>query len=224
MTDWYKIKRGLIRVNWVEKQFYPATWHPWSNTLAYYPFVDNQLDETGNTSLSAQAWVQQTIWYRFTRDQNNVIFVNWSMNNCRFTSFYAKAYGRVWNFWAYLVWIPICWVVYYYVENNGAWFPYMYSIQYRNWASSRWQSPWRYPISNDTWYHFAYWIDANNNITFYLNWVQQANFSISWSYTDSCTLWTNVDFVISNLILEDKVRTADEVTAYYNQTKSQYGL
>ena len=24
MTDWYKIKRWLIRVNWVEKQFYPA--------------------------------------------------------------------------------------------------------------------------------------------------------------------------------------------------------
>ena len=24
MTDWYKIKRWLIRINWEEKQFYPA--------------------------------------------------------------------------------------------------------------------------------------------------------------------------------------------------------
>ena len=214
----------LVNVYLWEKKVWPGWWEPWVNTIAYYPFGNDQLDATWNTTLSTQAWVQDTIWFRFTRDQNNSISVNWTnVSSGRWVSFYAKAYGRVWKFGAYMISVPIWWVVYYYIENTS-WFPYMYSIQYRSWQSSWGQSSWRYPISNDTRYHFAYWIDTSDNITFYLNGVQQANFQISWYATDPCALWTNIDFTISEFILEDKARTAEEIQAYYNQTKSKYWI
>ena len=91
-----------------------------------------------------------------------------------------------------------------------------------------------YSMSANTWYL----------VTFTRSWTSTAlyiNGSLIWTWTGDKTWTHNIRFKLNNagdtssstysnnaywseLIWESKVRTADEITNYYNQTKWNYGL
>lgn len=197
-------------------------WSPNANTVAYYPFKDDQLDVTWNTTLTYTNWTKQSVWFYYDNTDN---LINWLGSTPRFVSYWAKVNWRhSGTSGAYLCWIPLWWVVYYYI-NWGSGTPYQYTIQYRNWESSWTQSPSTYPITNNTWYNFAYGIDGSN-IVFYLNWEKKADFTYSGTLYDegAASIGSNVKIYIADLIYETKCWTAQEVASYYNKTKSTYWL
>lgn len=67
----------------------------------------------------------------------------------------------------------------------------------------------------------------------YIDWIYAGKASASYSWSRTANVWhqiwqwTNMAWGIaqySDYIIENKARTSDEVLAYYNQTKSNYGL
>ena len=225
MTDWYKIKRILTWINWEEKQIYPATWHPWANTVAYYPIETNVNDYSWNSknmtnngvAFGTYAWVQ--CWYF---DNNSYASRSWSLFtwNPTFTvSIWMNNISRNW------------WEVPWSFGSNLSTNSFLYWI-----SDSRKLNIWWYSNDRDTWYT----INTNTwyNVIFAYNpswWDVYVNWSKVYTWTWSPTIWNNTTRIsgdqwnwqnwywyLSKLIFEDRKWTATDVTNYYNATKSTY--
>ena len=86
------------------------------------------------------------------------------------------------------------------------------------------------------WYHIALTAEQwNNNWKIYVNcvdvtswwavssyaWIGWTNFRINWFFWQS---WYGINWYMSNFIVENATRTAQEISDYYNQTKSLYWI
>lgn len=202
-----KIKEAYVGSELVR----PTWWHPSSNTLAYYPFADNQLDSTWKTTLPI-SWTRQTIWYMFTCGSRE----NWYINNTKS----AKTLS--------------CWA---YINNPGSnsamlelktlWYcTASPNTNVRN--KLQWQA------SNGSWFTLgnAFSVSWWNLFTFIYTWTAvywylNAELKWTWQYTlidVNCVLWHLVTITLSELIIEDKARTRQDIINYYNKTKSLYWL
>lgn len=231
MTDWYKIKRVLIWQGWVEKQIYPAGWKPWANTVAYYPL-------NSTTNFTDQSWNG----YDLTNSWGSITTFNWV--SCAYYSGSTSVYSqntsitfwttRTINFWVYVA------------SNRQN--PIVWTWAYSYWAYSTivlWLTPNGYAsISN----YQNYWLDGTKNLSWgWVNMVWVVNWSdwkvytnwqleLSWWYTlnswSQLKIWWRLggsgseyfQWYVNEIILENKERTAQEISDYYNQTKSNYGL
>jgi hypothetical protein len=88
-------------------------------------------------------------------------------------------------------------------------------------------------MSKDTWYYVTITRDGVD-CRYYINgslvwvktwttWTYDTRFKLNNAENTSSSTYAN-DQYFSEMILENKVRSADEITAYYNATKSNYGL
>jgi len=206
---------------WREEQ----RWQPWANTVAYFPFKDDQLDATNNCSINS-TWTKQTIWFRFTSSSSKIgITIPSSKQTSRFYSCRTKCINiPTWTRGNVSSMLTSYWTMrffYKYDQNT-------HTKQFGYWKDSSniiWSSTKTVSLSNR--FHLAYWCDSSNNYKWWINW----NLVFDWQATAQRFIntvdwfqWENATIDYSDLILESELRTSQEVLDYYNQTKSDYGL
>ena len=235
---WYKIQKIYI---W-QTQVRPSGWwwHPWANTVAYYP-----LDSTN--TVNDLSWNNYTL----TTSHTNPTFWTYQWVDCASFNGSNTELKTVsvnpWTYWSSFTvscWVygtatwdrvPICNVYY-----NSTWL----NRQIR--AHSSWSSI--FEFNGTSWTNTSFWISANaqawhnllftangNNITTYVDGAQVATgtntkWNNNWTFTIWCG-WDEADgyfwwfnWWLSNVIVENKVWTVDEVSEYYNQTKANYWI
>ena len=231
MTDWYKIKRVLIWQNNQEKQIYPATWNPWANTVAYYPLTDDFNDHKWSWTLYN---LTNNGWSLTTLSWVKCAYYNWSSYSSNSSiSFWST---RTLLAWCYLLWN---WMIAYTGTYNSSRYNLLALFSNNSWKLnvSDLQVTWFNTSSTylNQWVLLAWIVDGQSTSTMkmYINWSLYNESSRNYWSTDTSWLWVwrkydiNSDYLtwyISNLIIENKAWTAQEVLDYYNQTKSQYGL
>ena len=241
---WYKVKRILTWVNGQEKQIYPAGWKPWANTIAYFPLENNSNEGSWKTVTSSDSSVSySTLWWVKCANVSS----NWGIT-CTTSIFdWSSAWTeQTMSFWLYQNAMPSWRSRYAFeFERNGYYSFYFLSRSnnvYRYEGISAWStidvnipssdiwtwvyftlvnsSSWKYMYKNGvliwswTWSSRPRWNRPNN--------YQEAN-KILCSRT-----WPNdgesLNWWLRELIFEKKCRTLQEISDYYNQTKSTYGL
>lgn len=213
-------------------------WEPWENTIAYFPLTSTTTvnDMSGNnhnlTNQNVTFWTYQWVncWYFNARWSST--WYCWLVNS----SFYPRVSSSLpltVNVWFYASWNttynnpriaePIMWAKDYWNKIIAWW----YNNGNINWA----------PFNIWEWTNVCFILTDSNHYTVYKNWVQQyadvytaslvssSRYFTMWTRSDNWTqYWDKWDWWISNFILENKARTAQEVLEYYNLTKSTYGL
>ena len=202
-------------------------WIPTSNTIVYFPLTDDLDDYYGNYTLTANNWA--VIW---TVDW--VKCLDFSASN----SYADCSISTLPQWWQ--VRTNMCWVRY----NSIGWYP---AYQYGQWSFNQWDviyqngpitwsNYWKTIASNTTpniwdWVHIAVTINWSSEQKIYINWVLES--SGSWTVQTNWTtlyLWycvwdsTYIDWYIGSFIIEDKVRTAQEISDYYDFTKWDYWI
>lgn len=204
-------------------------WQPWANTIAYYPLDTDFNDASGN-------------WFNLTGSNWAII---WTLNWVSCLDLTASNSYVSWT----VSWLPQ-WSS---VRTNMLWIYGNASWQnpwYQYWTSSfnqadvlfnlnpiGWSQYWGSMMSSTygqwAWHHVAVvikwtwsaWQELYIDGQLATSWTMTVNTNWTTLYLGRCT-WdgTYLDGYISKFIVENKVRTAQEVADYYNQTKWNYGL
>lgn len=203
-------------------------WQPWADTIAYYPLNSTYID-------TDQSWNNRngvTVWT-----------LSYWNNYCQFSSWNYISIPTIIPYWANPYTISVWYntsdsswhqnVVYCQInssiDNTGsALFVYQWHLYY----CGKWNYDWDITdvsISNDTWY----------NIVFTYTWTQLecfVNGVSKWTFTRTISSTApNIANIgkgspeicigkTSNLIIEGKVRTAQEIQDYFNQIKGEYWI
>lgn len=216
---WYKVKKIYQWSNLVRPK-----WKPWPNTIAYYPLEKNFNDYSWN-------------WYNLTVSNATITNLNWVSCGLYSNGRAYNATPTVWSTrtlvaWFYnqtswiLVWTGATQSWYYAIMMSNNWDKIQISDFYTTGYSSS-------SISSNSW-HLWVAIADWANMYIYVDWVL-AN---SWTHSNTLSsTWVSAwgkpftnqytdyfSWYLSNVILENKARTAQEISNYYNQTKSKYWL
>lgn len=244
---WYKLKRIMMRPNGVEKQVRPSGWQPWANTVAYRPLnnVSWLNDLSGNQNHLIAYWGDGTFtnnsWSNnsthYLKTTSSIWFASWQSF---FFSIFFKITGTDTSGGTYsnprLFAPPTRW--YYIVTLWRPWNPTWLDFNESNYWHE-WTTPITYSIPRNAW-NFAYytWTVWQSNWIWGLitpDWVNHNSATITPLVIQSwiITIWRNWDsgfndayfyWELSNAMIEDKLRTVQEVQDYYNLTKSNYWL
>jgi hypothetical protein len=212
MTDWYKIKRILVGT----QQVYPAGWKPWANTVMYFPFKEDQTDKIWSATINVTWTKDSVIWYTFDKQWD--LLVNNRPTTCRFVSVWVR-YNQ--SHWAYVQapWTYIGQILYNFSHWESS---YVKKFQIQT-ARSNWTLSTEQNTTTWVWYHLAMWYDWSKVVA-YLNWSKVWETTVS-AYTSwTMRFWCDINETVSEYIWESVCWTAQEVSDYYNQTKSNYGL
>ena len=210
-------------------------WQPWVNTIAYYDF--------NNQSLADTSWNNNdATWYNWTWSFISVATWNYCANlwwshaiELPFTIWWRTAFTfnewvniQAFNKSSGLQWILwtrnwASWVFHSNINNSKIW-----EIAFGD--GSNWATYQTWMIAN-TWYNI--WIVKNwTTYQLYWNWTLvwscTATASLSSSYTWYVgTTYTNdryLDGYVDSVIFESVARTRKEMSDYFNQTKTLYGI
>lgn len=206
------------KLHWAIQTFHQKKkWKPNANTVAYFSFKEDQLDKVW-TAVIWWTWTKQTIWYQFD--------FNWAVNisnitNSKFCCFWIK-------FWATknapnqtpTIWI---WELQYsYWHDTAPAFRKTFGYTYQ---SNGWGHSDEFNTTSGQWYFMAYGYTGTSssaNVVAYANWNKIMDITTSLYSTANWRLWYYIDETLSELIFEDRCRTAQEVVDYFNQTKANY--
>lgn len=209
-------------------------WQPWANTIVYYPFTSQTTvaDMSGNSYNLTNNWA--TFW---TFQGVDCVYVDWT------TYLECPTAVTVPDWCTILAWC--------YTQNTSWDFRRIVNIAagnrslmltYSTGNEWKWYNVWLWwrPTTNATSYYGAWYLVAwtwlSNVQKLYIYWANTAvditdNQNTYWMTNatlcvgaDSSSHWDNFIGGVSNLIIESRVRTAQEVVDYYNQTKSLYGI
>ena len=244
MTDWYKIKRVLIWQWWVEKQIYPAGWKPNANTIAYFPLENNSNEGSWKTVTSSDSSVSySTLWWVKCANVSSNGGITCTTSVFDWSGSYTE---QTMSFWLYQNAMPSWtsrWAFEWEKQNT---YSFYFLCRSNNVYRYEWNNAWStidvsIP-SSDIW-KWVYFTLVNSSSWKYMykNWVQIWSWTWSsrprWSRHSSFQeanriLWTrtwpndweSLNWWLRELIFEKKCWTAQEISAYYNQTKSKYGL
>lgn len=238
-----KVKKIYMRQNGVQKQIYPATWNPWSNTIAYYPLNWDVNDYSGNNrNLTAY-----NVTYDTLTNGEQVAYFNWSNAYAILTGLSLRISKWTQNVWIKKsrnnsgecftqVWATGTndwgWRTYTYTTSTWAiWHNLYYNSSIFQWYNNTW-------IANWTWMNVVT-VVSNTWNKFYVNW-QQVTLTYSkwntstwfWTRTFNTLVlsrhpWASADrcqWDISRWIIEDRAWTDAEILSYYNLTKWNYWL
>ena len=215
---------------------YQPEWQPWENTVAYYKFDWNLNDSSGNShTLSNTGSISYS---------TNPYAVNLSTSNYLYFN-NADTFNHDWTFntWAYIT-----------ARNTANQSTVLFSqwtwatnsmifccIDYQ-WKLAMWfyndDYIWTITSPLNQWVNVCYTYNyATKTYKAYINWVKDIDGTKTTQYTVvswNLYMWAladgptslnyRVQWKLSEYILENKVRTAQDVTNYYNQTKSNYWL
>ena len=213
----------------------PAGWKPWANTIAYYPLTANANDESWNGNNGTANWVSFS-----TYDWVDCAYFDWSV--------YTKIQlPWLWSFSEITMVIRA--KTTYSLPSVSCLFMLAPSTDNKNMAIqwnnskfilSRWNWSSAYDINdwtaNDWIWHCVVATKDSSAAKLYVDgtliWQDTRSSSVQSDSWHSAIWWhatsTNAQFIykwyLSNSIIENKARTADEISDYYNQTKSNYWL
>lgn len=232
------IKRVTIRPSGTEKQIRPATRNPWANTIAYYPLTASSTttDMSWNSNTLTPTW-GITFW---TYGWISCCSINsWMLSasisyswphteNIRYYETSAPTQDSATIIGLVRSWAPNNWHSSWVLRgrtrpssSNG-----LIAILNDNAAHS---SP-PFTVQQNVWYNICYTYNGSTAIL-YVNWNLSSQVSYSWSVTYWNLVISRYDqydrspnWYLSEAIFENKVRTAQEVSDYYNLTKSKYWL
>lgn len=210
-------------------------WQPWANTLWYRPL-------TSVTTSTDQSWNNKNL----TTYTGTVSYWTYKWVDCWYFSgaWINNSSLSLWNTITLNFWV--------YIENTTYSNQIVSVLWPSTWDSSHgtnvlsfWYNTndWKYSLSSfdgsaevfiyenitGKRVNVCYMYD-NWTCTIYVDWTYKNSYShnIIWSTHLSLGYWNSGDKMygwgISNVILEDKVWTATEITDYYNQTKWDYWI
>ena len=213
---------------------------PWAYTVAYFPLKIDLLDHWPNQYSMTNYW-----WVTIDTTKisgKGVAYFNWS------SMLYATSLSwlptwtnpktmscRVKNRWSVTYGI-YCWFGTIFSDNNNKSFiiwQNSWKIHFSTWW---WWYDFLSDITPTTWQRYNVIASYNwSTYTLYINWTSNRSGSLSANTTsDKICIWWNTDTrswfwmpekaYISEVIIENKAWTAQEVQDYYNLTKSQYSL
>ena len=215
--------------------YWSDTWLPNEHTLAYYPLNSTTTvnDLSGNNKNLTNAW-NVTFW---TNYWVNCAYFNWTQNGMlvqnnisfnAYPTYTASVRMYITTNSAY----NTIYVIGSVMETGALWSWYKRGT----WLSLSWWSPNWEVIKSwniDWWWHLLTNVVNWSNAIQYLDWQQYQTLTnlLSGTQTVLC-LWVPANFhqdnvltwSLSNFILEDKVRTAQDVADYYDKIKSQYWI
>ena len=213
-------------------------WKPWANTVGYRPL-------TTTTQWADQSWN----WYDLSGSYRT--FWTYAGVDCVEVSWWSNSNPRLYN--ANIpIWNSRTWLVWFYctvASNNDrwvicTWHDYVNGI-IGGWLTTSNNTPyvtdrytynaaWTWNLIN-SWHLMAItydgttailYIDGTENTRY--NWTRTSDTGIAFSHKAYSGWWSQYSerftWYMSEAIYEDKVRTAQEVLGYYNQTKANYGL
>lgn len=217
------------------KNFYRQWWQPWANTIAYWKLDWDTTDELWNYDMVTRIWTMN--YWTLSWWQKYGIFNG--------STILSVASVPSWTKWTLSFWINKSWTSEYvsFVQNiNTDWsdnytqivlkqteigfrIPW-WSNNFRNYTQSTWE--WHHIVLTQDWTGMCLYIDnvqiwstRSNNSWFNAKWWNQLCiwWLIRWTQAYSIFNW-----YLSNMIIESEARTAQEVSDYYNLTKSLYGI
>lgn len=208
-TSW-ELKNAYIGQYW---------WKPWANTIAYYPFISDILDHSWNNKDFSWSW------YSFS---NNTITVSSIL-----IAPLVTPENTTWDRTIHIRMInPVSGSKYHfrYRNNDGT----NWNIDWKDYEN--WDRPWaslktsntRYrnrPSSVSIWNKFLMTrTKTGTTMKLYLNWVLASTTSL---WTDIWWWPTNTDSRLApwtywEIIVENRARTAQEISDYYEATKDNY--
>ena len=209
-------------------------WQPWANTVAYYPLTSsstvNDMKWSGTAYNLTNSWISfWTLWWVDCANTNTAgTYLAWDLwfklSNGSFTInmygyktwYYQVPY--IYDFWTHNQYKAIIWQR----ENSYIRFSFWYGDLDTPSAPA-----------NNTWNNLCFTYDlATQTQKIYINWTFIT--SQSWYSTDLWStefkLLSSVDsqstfyWWLSKFIIEDQVRTAQEIADYYNLTKWDYWI
>jgi hypothetical protein len=209
-------------------------WLPDSNTIAYYPLQSDTNDYSWNSRNLTNNWVTfvDNIWW------------------ATIPVWYWDGWDRAYRTWDYQLssWYTISVYQKSAVNNTSFMFDMRNNNEYGQWVyliTESWYFKTRQQKSSNTEEEYTRTRDSNRNHwvltwtgsvwTVYFNWTQVKQASIANSINTTnwtvLSLWTRFSWAtnpftwyLSEMIIENKVRTSDQIAWYYNQTKSLYWL
>lgn len=198
-------------------------WQPWANTIAYLPMKTDLLDHSGTWTTATVSWTVSLESWHWYFNGGKIYGTLSSIPTSYTISMWIKAtslpshwetlsciwqYNTYSNFWLWL---------------NNTDKRVTYSRRDVNYP------PW--PIVDTTNWYLVTITYGSWTVALYINWT----YSTGTTSFPTTALWTsdyiiadntgaNFYWYINDYILEDKVRTAQEISDYYNQTKANYWL
>lgn len=215
---------------WTPVSATPSSWwHPWVNTVAYYEF-DNNLDDSSwnwfNQTLASWAVVYWTASWggKYAYFDSSTYTANSSLGSIDYSSdSYTVSFYRqpktIFSSWAHAV---FDWAM---NGRDPAWIRMVDSLASRGVSNT-------FSATVDTWYYITTTRDKAD-VYFYVN--GQLIGSWTWGGSGSYTptfrfnaIWNATQLTNDNylwqFIIEDKLRTAQEIAVYFNKTKADYWI
>ena len=219
-------------------------WKPWSNTLAYYPLNWNLNDYSWNNRNLTWSWVTYTSWWK----GQVAVFSSWATAYYQNNSIFNISQPFTYSLWCQTTYVPNSSYGGRYkiaiaigiqngttiaTHDKDLWFGKGGIWAYNYYNDLQYCFGWSANIN--TWYHIVYTQDSSNQKV-YLNWTLVWTHSCWWSYTwytDARLILAKqinddnrypFSWSMSEVIMENKARTAEQVLNYYNLTKSNYWL
>lgn len=205
---------------------YTDQWTPWKNTIAYFPFENDQLDHSWNWLTINNTLNKETIGYSLTQDMSNTHVANSTFIKFVWCWYIVNSINNN-SYPVGILWTNNLGASVYYIWNG-------YSSQ-RNkiltyqWSDFTvvWSTEW---MSYYNWHYLAF---SFYNWVLYVckDWVVTVQYKWTPDPYSGCNIglmqkwsWVNFKVTYSNLIVESEWWTQQQITAYYNQTKSLYWI
>lgn len=202
-----------------------SSWHPWANTVAYYPLDTDFNDASDNNyDLTNSWWVITTLnwvscaYYDWASYSRNTVFSIWATRTISVWVYVTStntAMGAVCtgdDYSTNIFWIFVDW---------GYWALWDWRGAIQHWTTS---------ILN--WWHLLTWVlPLDWQTTLYIdgNFEKSYTFQIVW-WWEIC-IWAKTwgfsekyTWYVSKVIIEDKAWTLQEIQDYFDQTKWDYWI
>ena len=200
-----------------------------NHKIAYFPFEWNEIDKWANQlSMTKNRTISYTTlssWKVVANFQSATLYSDNTFCSL-LTDGYTVSFRYTVNknsnnrrnqfvIWTTPSWME-CWITT--LETNSWWATQLYY---------NWYSGWVWSTAHSWWLHCAIVVTNHNTINVYINWSLYITHSTSqgtwilgiwyawWS-------WDYHNWYMSEFMVEDIARTADEISKYYNWTKSLY--
>ena len=227
-----------LMLNWEEyeiREYQEWGWQPWVNTVAYYPLTSffTVNDIVGNYNLT-NTWDVSFGTYQWV----NCAYFNWTTNSQLYnTSLSFPSYPtQTVLVWMYIDWTGNIYQTIYHIWTTpqnwwlGSWYKQSNtSLSLSSWAvryesTKAWNLNWSWHLLTNVtnWNSSIQYIDGQQYQTFTNSLsATQTWLYIGWAHNRQSERLTGYE---SELIIEDKARTSQEISDYFNQTKSLYGI
>ena len=221
-----------------------SRWIPNENTIAYYPLTSTttNTDTVNSRNLTTFWWVTyETLssWLSVARlsgssswNSNKLITWSYTWYNIWTISLWAKPESNWWSLTNKYILVRTWSGSTNFLDIFTAW-AWVYCVRWKKTSSSdRSYNSTVSPIVDGNWHHFLV-SSSTSSIQLYIDWSfvwEDTSTATSLSTSASLYIWSNDDsyygykWLMSNVIIEDKARTATEISDYYDQTKWDYWL